>query len=426
MRGARGIAAAALVAATLGLTLGCSVEPDRAARPSAQTATSAIIEPRAPRDPRPAAAPHPAARRRRHHARPWGRRPGPAGRPAAVLRRPDPPRRRQRRQPREHAVRRRSAAAGRRLLRRATGDADRAGAGRLRRDVAGQQPHRGLRRPRDAAVGTAAGGQRDRRLRRRARPGGREPARGRTASGCLLRLRRVQRHRRDPARHTHRARGAVGPDAAPHRPAAARRPRPRARRRTAPGAAGRRRGRAAALGHAVHPRRRAGADPGGPRAGARRRRPGRGWAPALGAGTGALPRRGDRPLAGQLRLRHGLHGADHGGGHPDRDLPRRPVGRRRAGALPDDARLRAPTGDRGRGPRDPRDVRRQPGRSSRGRFSFAGARARPAAAGRCGAAAPAPRRPAGRPPSGRRRTACCPAGPRAGRPGRTTSGRCCG
>ena len=55
----------------------------------------------------------------------------------------------------------------------------------------------------------------------------------------------------------------------------------------------------------------------------RRRHRRRGWAPALGAGgaAGAGPLR--RALAGQLRLRHGLHAADPGGvrPRPDRSGP---------------------------------------------------------------------------------------------------------
>ena len=108
----------------------------------------------------------------------------------------------------------------------------------------------------------------------------REPARGARARRGPVRLRRLQRDRRDPAGHPRLTGRAVGPDAAAHRAAAAVRPRPRHRRRGAARPPGRRRGGAPPLGRPVRPRRRAGPVAGRPGAGAGRRRPRRRRPPA--------------------------------------------------------------------------------------------------------------------------------------------------
>ena len=61
----------------------------------------------------------------------------------------------------------------------------------------------------------------------------------------------------------------------------------------------------------------------------RRRRPRRGWSPALGAGPRRRRRGAGAALAGQLRLRHGLHGADDAGRDPRGDV----LGRRGSKAV---------------------------------------------------------------------------------------------
>ena len=177
---------------------------------------------------------HHADRGRRHHARPAGRRAGRGGGrpvvPAPADAAPPPLRRHHRRQPREHALDRRLRppraatrspptrgwrhglrAAGFDALSLANnhaGDYGEHGAGADRRPA---------RRRRPAPV------------RRGPRPGRRASAGGRRAARRPLRLRRLQRHRRDPRGRSGPAGCELGQHADPHRAARPGRARPRAR-----------------------------------------------------------------------------------------------------------------------------------------------------------------------------------------------------
>ena len=248
-------------------------------------------------------------RRGRRDAHPWGDRPGRG--PGADVE-PAPSCGHHRRQPREHAVAARVPDAGQRLVRGHAGAARAVAAGRLRRAVAGQQPHRRLRPAGAARHGGSPAAQPDQAVRRGPSRDG-CPAGGRREGRRAIRVPRLQRHRRDTAGGGQHPRCAVGADAAAHGAAGAVGPRDGARGRPSRVPERRRGGGPAALGHAVHPCARARAAPGRPQPGARRCRPGRRRSSALGAGRRHGARCAGAALARQLRLRHGLHGADDAG-----------------------------------------------------------------------------------------------------------------
>ena len=155
-----------------------------------------------------------------------------------------------------------------------------------------------------------------------------------------------------------------------------------------------------------------------------------GRSPALGAGRGRGRRRAGAALAGQLRLRHGLHGADDGGRGPRGDVLGRGAQGRPAAAVPDGpGELRAAHGSA-----VPllRGSSTTCGRPARDRSPLDDRSMTPASS----PAQPGHHRPSGpfqlgpvdhgrhvRPPSGSRRTAYCPAARRGARRARRTSGR---
>ena len=101
--------------------------------------------------------------------------------------------------------------------------------GGLRRALAGEQPRRRLRRDGAGADRRPARRRRPAPVRRGPRPGRRPPAGGRRAARRPLRLRGVQRHRRDPRGRSRPAGCELGQHADPHRAARPGRARPRAR-----------------------------------------------------------------------------------------------------------------------------------------------------------------------------------------------------